>query len=243
MVRNNTISRIERLEILKARLKSGEATIIGDIAEELGISIRTVSRDIQLLREQGLHIDADRGRGGGVRLERHWGIGRVNFNYNEAIDLMISLAVTERMNSPLFMANLQSARRKIMASFSPSMSFLVKGMKARILIGGGASANMIANYQSPDPINVKNIHQAFLTRNRLEIDYLSINEIETHRTIEPHYLLLCSPVWYMVTWDELRQDVRTFRCDRLISCKILDDEFKLLPVRNFSKAFEGFEII
>jgi predicted DNA-binding transcriptional regulator YafY len=93
--RSSTTSRIDRLKIITARLKSDEPTTIGEIAKEIGVSVQTLSRDIQVLKNQGLPIDTDIGRGGGVRLDRHWGIGRVNLNYAEAVDLLISLAVAE----------------------------------------------------------------------------------------------------------------------------------------------------
>ena len=68
-----------------------------------------------------MQIDADRGRGGGVRLDRNWGVGRINLAYSEAVDLLISLAVAEQMNSPMFLANLDSVRRQLVASSSPAI--------------------------------------------------------------------------------------------------------------------------
>ena len=107
MKRASTADRLKRLENVVAQLKDDEFSTIGEIAEDLGVSIRTVSRDIQVLKSQGLPIESDRGRGGGVRLNRHWGIGRVNLTYSEAVDLLVSLAVAEQMKSPLFMAHLR----------------------------------------------------------------------------------------------------------------------------------------
>ena len=66
MPRSSTISRIQRLEIITARLKSEQPTTIGEIAKEVGVSVRTLSRDIEVLREQGLPIDTEIGRGGGA---------------------------------------------------------------------------------------------------------------------------------------------------------------------------------
>lgn len=62
----------------------------------------------------------------------------------------------------------------------------------------------------------------------------------TIRTIQPHYLLLCYPIWYVLAWDKLRGDVRTFRCDRITAIEILGgDNFKLLPTSRFDRALEG----
>jgi hypothetical protein len=49
----------------------------GELAEELGASLRTLNRDLGLLRDSGLPIESDRGRGGGLRLKRNWALGRL----------------------------------------------------------------------------------------------------------------------------------------------------------------------
>jgi len=243
MERSSTTDRLQRLEVLKARVKSGEPTTIGEIAEELGVSVRTISRDIQILRDQGLPIEADRGRGGGVRLHRNWGIGRVNFNYSEAVDLLVTLAIAEQMQSPLFMANLTSIRHKLMASFSPLLSSKIKGLKARILIGESASTAVLSSFSMPDRPIAKKLHQAFLMQHRTRIRYQAENNVLTDRIIQPHFLLLCYPVWYVLAWDELREDVRTFRCDRITNIRNQDDEFRLLPIIRFEKALKGINAI
>lgn len=71
MARANSYDRLRRLELLAAQLKQDEHCTIKSLAEMHQVSERTIARDLQLMRDQGLPIDADRGRGGGVRLERH----------------------------------------------------------------------------------------------------------------------------------------------------------------------------
>lgn len=237
------MGRLQRLEFITARLKSDEPLIVGDIAEDIGVSVRTLTRDIQILREQGLPVEADRGRGGGVRLHWSWGIGRVNLNYSEAVDLLVSLAVAEQMKSPLLMANLGSVRRKLMASFSPSMKHKINRLKSRILIGESASPFVLSAFSAPSAGVVEKLHQAFLVMRRINIGYRAENGAETERTIEPHYLLLNYPVWYVLAWDNLRDEVRTFRCDRIGSAHVLDEGFRLRAFTQFEKAMEGVDVI
>lgn len=237
------IGRIERLELLAARLKADESMTVGGIAGELGVSVRTLSRDIQLLREQGLPIETDVGRGGGVRLDRHWGIGRINLNYSEAVDLLISLAVAEQMESPLFMAHLNSVRHKLMASFSPDMKSRVKRLKSRILIAGSASIPMLEKRRSSQKSIVGKLHQGFLMQDQLLISYRALNGKNTVRMIEPHYLLLSYPIWYIIAWDHLRSDTRTFRCDRVQKVRLQKQPFLLRPLGDFQSTLEGVSAI
>lgn len=243
MQRTSTTTRIQRLEQITARLKTNDDWIIGDLAAELGVSVRTLTRDIRLLREQGLPIEADRGRGGGVRLHWSWGIGRVNFNYAEAVDLLVSLAVAEQMKSPLLMANLSTVRRKLMASFAPFTKRRINALRSRILVGESSSPFVLSTFTSPKPRVVALVHQAFLMMRKLTICYRDVNGTKTDRVIELQYLLLSYPVWYAIAWDELRDDVRTFRCDRIETSKLSDDEFRARPLSQFTQAIEGIDAI
>jgi len=238
-MRKSTLSRIDRLEIITARLKTDDPITIGKIAKEIGVSVRTLNRDIEILKSRGLPIETDIGRGGGIRLDRRWGVGRVNLNYTEAVDLMISLAIAEQMNSPLFMAHLSSIRHKIMASFSPSMTSKVNGIKARIIIGESASDIVLSNFLSPKRQAVEQLHQAFLMLQRIEIAYRDEKGNQTIRIIEPHYLFLSYPVWYVLAWDHLREDMRVFRCDRMEKIHILDEDFTLIPLIEFKNKRDG----
>lgn len=226
MRRTSTVGRLERLERLTARLKSDDSLVIGDLAREFDVSVRTLTRDIQILRDQGLPIDADRGRGGGVRLHWSWGIGRLSLSYAEAVDLLVSLAIAEQIRSPLLMANLGSVRRKLMASFSPAMRRKVNGLKSRIIVGESASPFTLSAFSVPDPRVVERLHQAFLMMRKVHIRYRDAADGRSERTVEPQYLLLSYPVWYVLGWDDLRSDVRTFRCDRIERLQVLEEGFR-----------------
>ena len=185
-----------------------------------------------------MQIDADRGRGGGVRLDRNWGVGRMNLGYAEAVDLLISIAVAEQMNSPMFLASLGSVRRQLVASFSPEKRNRVNGLKSRILIGVTASTYVQASFATPPKRVVRALHQAFVDRETLDIRYRREDGRGSERRIEPHYLLLKYPVWYVVAFDHLRRAPRTFRCDRMLAAAPTGTRFRLLPKDAFRQSLE-----
>ncbi len=154
-----------------------------------GVSERTIARDIQLLREQGVPIDADRGRGGGTQINRNWGVGRLNLSYIEAVELMISMAVAEQMGSPLFLTNLAAIKRQLEASMSPEKRRKVSGLKSRILIGETASTDVQGAVSTTDLDVQQQLQQSFLERTTLCIEYRAENGDITQREIEPHFLL------------------------------------------------------
>ncbi|MFE5549800.1 helix-turn-helix transcriptional regulator [Streptomyces sp. NPDC056534] len=73
-------NRVLRLDRLKALLAEHDYTTAADLAAELGVSTRTLHRDLALLREMGVPIEGDRGMGGGLHLESGWSLGRVHLN-------------------------------------------------------------------------------------------------------------------------------------------------------------------
>jgi predicted DNA-binding transcriptional regulator YafY len=243
MARANTNDRLKRLEMLAVQLKQDELCTIKALSDLHGVSERTIARDIQLMRDQGLPIDADRGRGGGVRLDRNWGVGRLNLSYPEAVDLLISLAVSEQMNSPIFLANLGSVRRQLITSFSSDKRHKVNGLKSRILIGGTASTRVQTTVAPNKNRAIQALNQAFLAQRALIIRYKKESGDLSTRTIEPHYLLLNYPVWYVLAFDHLHCAPRAFRCDRLISAEFTETRFRLMPKAKFKQSLEGNDVI
>lgn len=233
MARTNAHDRLRRMELLAVQMKQDAHCTVKDLALQHGVSARTIARDLALMRDQGMQIDADRGRGGGVRLDRNWGVGRMNLAYSEAVDLLISIAVAEQMNSPMFLASLGSVRRQLVASFSPEKRNKVNRLKSRILIGITASTYVQASASAPPKRVVQTLHQAFIDQEVLEIRYKREDGETSERKIAPHYLLLKYPVWYVVASDDLRKGPRTFRCDRILDVAKTGTHFNLLPKEEF----------
>jgi len=240
--RSNSSNRLQRLERLTAQLKAEPFCIIKDLAKQLGVSERTLARDLALLREQGLPVEADRGRGGGVRLDRRWGVGRLNLAYAEAVDLLIGIEVAQKMGSPIFLASLESVRRQLIASFSADKRERVEALKSRILVGVTASTFVQVSASPPPDLVIKALHQAFMDKERLEIRYQREDLEMSERQIEPHYLLLKYPVWYVIAFDHFRGEPRTFRCDRIQAASLTGTRFRLRPLDEFKHIWNGEDL-
>lgn len=238
MARSDTPARLDRLDLLTARLKAEAPMTVAGLAAEFGISARTLFRDIAILRARGLPVEADRGRGGGIRLDRHWGVGRLSLGYREAVELLVSLTVAERMGAPWMMANLGPVRRKLEASFAPAMRDHIRGLRARILIGKGASVPVLQGFRAPGA-EAGAVFAGFLERRVLAFTYTDAEGRGTERVAEPQFLLLNAPVWYLVAWDRGRDAPRTFRLDRIAAVSVTDDPFALRPEAAFAAAIEG----
>ncbi len=235
----STLSRIERLNRLESWLKSDEPLVLGDAAAELGISLRTVHRDLDILRERGLPIEAERGRGGGVRLPSTWGIGRISLTREETLDLLIGLAIGETTNAALQMGHADAIRRKLLASFSHADQRTIGALRDRVRIGETASGAVVGTLGAMPGQVGDALKTAFVLQRVMVLRYRDGLSAETKREVEPHYLLLNPPVWYAMCWDHLRAAPRTFRCDRMMDARATNGPFDLRSWSAFEASLEG----
>jgi predicted DNA-binding transcriptional regulator YafY len=228
MGRNNTYSQIDRHDQLLGLLKSADSHKVDELALSLDVSRRTLLRDLDLLKQRGFPIETEAGRGGGVRLYKHWGIGRLQLNYQEVIDLLLSISIMEKLNSPIFLTHLSSIKNKLFASFPSEQQARIKKVRERLLIGELASNCVTSNYK---PITSNNTTQqistAFFEQKTLDIEYCDEKKNHSKRIIEPHYLFLNWPVWYILAWDVNKDASRCFRLDRVQKAVIGKDGFRL----------------
>src|SRR5687767_11532857 len=233
MARRSAGSRLQRLEELKGLLKARDHVTAAELASALEVSIRTLNRDIAILRESGVPIESDRGRGGGLRMHRNWALGRLHLTPPEAIDLLLSVAIAERLDSPLLLRQLAPIKRKLVAAFSDTHPSGIRSLRKRILIGSSASPYVVASFRQPPRGALAGIAEAFFGMRCIAIDYVDQRGATTTREVEPQFLYLSLPVWYLLAWDRLRRAVRYFRIDRIRSVRALDTVFRLADPRPF----------
>lgn len=220
-------SRLQRLEQLKGLLRTYEHVTSAELASQLGVSIRTLYRDLEVLRDGGVPVESERGRGGGLRLHRNWSLGRLHFTPAEAIDLLLSIAIAERMNSPLLLRQLGPIKRKVVAAFSESHQSKIRSLRKRILIGSPASKTVVESLSPVQQKGLGGIAEAFFNMQCIAIEYVDQSGAITARDVEPQFLYLSVPVWYLLAWDRLRGGIRYFRIDRIRSAAILPATFRL----------------
>lgn len=102
-------------------------------------------------------------------------------------------------------------------------------LNARIVIGVTVSTYVQASANTPPKHVVQALHQALVSQEPLEIRYRREDGATSTRDIEPYYLLLKYPIWYVVAFDHQPQSPRTFRCDRMLAARMTGAHFDLSP--------------
>ena len=209
--------RADRLDLL-ARVVRDRPGITSDaLARELGVSVRSVFRDIDHLRERGMPIEADRGRGGGIRLHASWGLGRVLLSSEEALCVLLSLAISEKLGFPIFANEVSRARRKIVDAFPTAERKRIGPLRERIFVARPASDGVRASYGVPDRAVSRHLQAAFVAATVVNAGYQKEDGSRSARRLEPHALLISWPAWYVLAFDHVRNAPRTFRFDRFYS--------------------------
>lgn len=240
MVKKSYIEKRNRLDRLIGLLKSSEHWTCAQLSVELSIGQRTLMRDLKEISEMGIPIESERGRGGGVRINKRYGLGKLDLNYKEIIDLLLALSTIEKLSSPLLLQNMKSIKDKISRAFPEDQRESIQSIRQRIHIGDSASVCVLSSFNPIKKSIIDNLHEAFFEQHSLEIVYTSGHGEKLKRIIEPHFLLLNWPVWYVLAWDHLRCDIRHFRIDRISSIKLLKTKFKLREKKKFLSEIKSF---
>jgi len=226
MTKQSFEHRSSRRDRLLGLLRSEDYWKTAELSQQLGVSQRTIMRELADLRDAGYPIESDRGRGGGIRLSGRWGIERLQLNHQELIELIVALAVMENLRSPLLAGNLKAIQQKLFQAFPSKQRSAVSKIRRRILIGNQATSEVLSQYVKPSNLISEQVSESFLMQKCIEIDYQTGRKEKTTRVIEIHYILLSWPIWYVVAWDHLRSAARTFRVDRIRGSRPIEGHFK-----------------
>lgn len=212
-------NKVDRLEFLRVLLVQRGHWTTGELAEKLNVSHRTLFRDISQLRMQGLDIEADRGVGGGVRLLTNWSARKIELSESQTLRILVSIALMTKMGLPLFSDGKDSIQTKILSGIPRHLLKSFSELKSRVFVGQNASDIVKRSYCEPSKDILNSVELAFIRQSILEIKYQDEKGKVTTRLVEPQGLIVNWPAWYLMTFDHLRNDVRTFRLDRIRSAR------------------------
>jgi predicted DNA-binding transcriptional regulator YafY len=216
-----------RREDLVRHLRRRSNATAEDLAQELGVSVRTVFRDLEAMRSRGFAIDGTVGRGGGVQLDPTTVLLTTQLTTEEVMALLLSVALQRAAPWLPFATRAQEAVAKIERVLPAAGVRELRRMLQRVLIGEPAPAATLATVGRVDPDLLQVFERCFNGGRVMRFAYSDREGRRTRRRVEPHALLVRAPIWYIVGWDSLRDAPRTFRMDRIRSPLV--DEATFMP--------------
>ena len=184
------------------------------LAERFGVSLRTIYRDLDALREASLPLRADRGRGGGYALDRNYTLPPVNFTAREAAVLVAVGRRAIEMRQLPFSETLQSALDKVRGALSASeQRDLLRLLEGLHFLGVPAAPAA--------PVVQRAVERAWFEQRPLELRYRSSREGPGVYTVRIVSVLAERTFTLLSCAVEGEDEPRSFRIDRIESAKVL----------------------
>ncbi|WP_280250797.1 helix-turn-helix transcriptional regulator [Nocardia abscessus] len=202
----------ERLLQLLSLLQTRREWSGPDLAARLGVTVRTVRRDVERLRELDYPVVASLGAVGGYRLQAGAALPPLLLDDEEAVAITLGLRGAAQGAVSGIEESAARALVKLQQVLPSRLRRRVDALDTTtVSLGGPAAGPMI------DPEVLVALAAAARDGERIRFRYRDKADAQTSRLAEPHSLVSAGRRWYLVAWDVDRADWRTFRVDRLTS--------------------------
>lgn len=178
-----------------------------ELTELLGVTTRTLRRDIERLRDLGYPVRATPGVGGGYRLGTGGRMPPLLLEEDEVVAVTVALRAGAQRVSAIAEPAVR-ALTKLDQVMPPRLRGEVTALtQATVLLPGGGD--------EVDAALLLSLAHAIRDRVRASFDYTSRTGESSDRRVEPYRLVVTDRRWYLLAWDLGREDWRTFRLDRM----------------------------
>lgn len=195
------------LELLQSRPRLSGA----ELAARLEVDRRTVRRYVSMLQELGVPVESEAGRYGGYRLRRGYKLPPMMFTEEEALALTLGLLLSRRLG----LTEAAPAFEGALAKLDRVLPDRLRG-RVQAVQGALAFTPMRGSTQPSDPATLLALSAAAQDSRRIGLRYAGVEDV-TQRDIDPYGIVHHQGRWYVVGWCHLREDVRMFRLDRIVS--------------------------
>jgi len=204
------------------------------ISEELEISTRQVYRDINCLKLAGIPIYSDRN---GYSVTSNFFMPKISLNLSEVATLLLFINSVQVQKGTPYFQFLSAACEKIINALPMDLKKVILANKINGLVDFGLETKI--NYKEIESI-FGSIYSAQLERKSVHIKYFSMEKKEViERIVEPYALKFRFGVWYLIGYCHLRNEIRTFRIDRIRKVEVLDNKFSVPDDFSLDNFLEG----
>lgn len=198
-------ARLLRLLVLLQRRPSWTGA---ELADRLGIDVRTVRRDVDRVRSLGYTVESTSGPSGGYRLSIGTEMPPLLLDEDEAMAVAVLLGVSAG-------AALPGIERAALATLARVERLLPKRLQHQVRALRTAALLLVRPSEPVPAAELAPLAEACAEHQLVHFDYVARDGRPTTRRAEPYRLVATASRWYLVAFDLDRDDWRTFRVDRL----------------------------
>lgn len=187
------------------------------LADELGVSVRTVYRDLQALSRSGVPVVTEAGPGGGVALQGGWS-ARLGGMTSDEILALAAAAAPSALSALGLSAAFDRALGKVSASLPPAQQAAARHAGERLLVDPSSW------FDEAEPVaHLGVLREGVWQQRHVRLTYADLDGVVTTRQVAPLGLVVKAERWYLVA--EGRGEVRTFRGSRVRRAALLATSF------------------
>ena len=213
------------LGILTVLLQKGRVTA-PQLAEKFEVSRRTIGRDIDALCMAGIPVVSYQGSGGGISIADGFKLDKSVLTTEELSGMIAAL---KGIGSISTTPHIERVLDKLRAN-----SDAVVSLREPVII------DLASHYKGQLTEKIEQIKQAVLQERVIDFDYF-YDKGDTHRRIEPYFVIFQWTAWYVFGYCLERQDFRLFKLTRLWNLQLYDEQYAPREIppdrRDFSRNF------
>jgi predicted DNA-binding transcriptional regulator YafY len=207
--------RADRLFHIIQLIRGRRLTTASYLAQRLEVSERTIYRDVADLQLQGVPLEGEAGVG--YRLGAGFDLPPMMFTHDEAKALVASVRMAQAWLDPAMAQAAEDALGKIMS---------VLPLEARVAAEALAVYAPTGGLSDVSQRTLQALREAVQEKRKVLIQYRDLSEKNSERVLRPLGCFYWGKVWTLSAWCERRLDFRTFRIDRVIKFRTLDERFR-----------------
>lgn len=194
-----------------------------ELAGRLGVSERTLRRDVERLRQLGYPVGAARGTDGGYQLAPGAVLPPLLLDDEEAVALAVGVGDAAQSGIAGMQEASLRALTKVVRVLPPRLRARVDALRAMTLSAARTGPVVAAGVLTV-------VAQACRDEERLRFGYTARGSAPTEREVEPYRVVASGGRWYLVAYDLGRHDWRSFRLDRLSGPAATGAHFRARPL-------------
>jgi predicted DNA-binding transcriptional regulator YafY len=193
-----------------------------ELARRLGVTDRSVRRDVDRLRQLGYPVASLPGRAGGYRLAPGAELPPLHFDDDEVVALWVALAATTG-------GAVEGFQQAALGALGKIDRLLPARLRPRLAALQTATVSLGAPIvDAVDPELLVTVARACAERTRLQLSYVDRLGTRSERRLDPHRVVSTGRRWYLVGLDVDRDEWRTLRLDRVQAATETGHRFELL---------------
>ncbi|SFP20036.1 helix-turn-helix transcriptional regulator [Tranquillimonas alkanivorans] len=206
--------RTDRLYELIQILRDGRLHRAHEMARKLGVSLRTIYRDMETLMASGVPVQGSRGMG--YRMTAPITLPPLNLTLAELEALQLGLMVVAEAGDDEQTAAAHALSDKIDAVLPEDRSAMPRELGLAVYPFAEAAHGFR---------HMPAIRAAIRARQKLRVSYSDTDGTDSQRTIRPLKLDYWGRVWTVTAWSETDADFRVLRADRIGELRVLPELF------------------